>query len=128
MKTPNAQRPTPKCSEAEFRYLDVGRSALGIRRFSPSSERLTYMDSDQPPTLRSLITRTVCTLLAVPLLYMLSIGPAFIVAWKFPRSRPALATFYIPFHWAIDGTPLEAAIPPYATWWLKLFGGPPTAF
>ena len=86
------------------------------------------MDSTKPPSLRSLLTRTVCTLLTVPLLYVLSYGPAFIIAWKFPGARPVLATIFRPFHWALDGTRLEPFMPVYATWWLKLAGGPPTAF
>ena len=84
------------------------------------------MDSAKPPSLRSLLTRMVCTLLGLLLLYVLSIGPALYIAVKFPKSAWVFDKFYRPITWTIDANPpLQPLVVAYMEWWAKVVGYDP---
>jgi hypothetical protein len=62
-------------------------------------------------------------ILAVPVLYVLSIGPAFYYVEKngTPRPTPAwLENFYEPVVWMHDQTPLKKPLELYVDWWVHL--------
>ncbi len=78
------------------------------------------MDSEKPPSLRSLLTRMVCTLVALVVLYVLSSGPSGYVWERSMNSRPLLEKFYAPLKWAHQQTPLLDPISVYQKWWADL--------
>jgi hypothetical protein len=56
-------------------------------------------------------------LLAVPLLYVLSIGPVGAVIEKIPSSRGAVQRFYFPLIWLHDNTASKKPLEWYAGLW-----------
>ena len=78
------------------------------------------MDSEKPPSLRSLLTRMVCTLVALVVLYVLSSGPSGYVWERSMNSRPLLEKFYAPLKWAHQQTPLLDPVSIYVRWWADL--------
>ena len=83
------------------------------------------MDAENPTSLRQLLLRAAATLLAVVVLYALSVGPAYYLALKLGRNPIALDRFYVPLSWATKGTPLEKPIDAYVDLWLRLAGENP---
>ena len=78
------------------------------------------MDSEKPYSLRSVLTRIVCTLLGVLLLYVVGYGPANYVYQRFPNSRNLITAIYDPLEAATDKTPLERPLNQYMGWWLDI--------
>ena len=78
------------------------------------------MDAEHPTSPRKLLLRVAATLLALLLLYVLSIGPAAYVVVKAHNYSKGALRFYAPLIWAIKGTPLEMPIVEYVGWWLRL--------
>ncbi len=67
-------------------------------------------------------------LVALPLFYILSIGPAIYAVEKFHLTfsmRRPVSTFYYPVRWLHDHTPLKQALESYVEWWMRLAGIPP---
>ena len=80
------------------------------------------MDSENPRSLGSVITRLACTSIGLLLLYALSIGPAYVAGYKFPAADSFLEKLYAPLIWAIPGTPLAQPASAYINWWFGLAG------
>ena len=80
------------------------------------------MDSEKPPTLRSLLTRIARTVLGHLLMYVLGFGPAAGIAYKFPRTLPLFGKLYTPVFWMIKGTPWAVPLHTYAEFWFWLAG------
>ena len=78
------------------------------------------MDAENPTSLRRLLLRAAATLLALLLLYPLSVGPAAYLMAKLRVHPPLLYRFYAPLAWAINGTPLLKLGNDYIEWWLEL--------
>ena len=85
------------------------------------------MDSARPPTLRGLITRMLCTLLALLLvLYPLSIGPAYyyIDAHYLPhtvKDYSIINKVYEPLFFVVRIiTPLSPPLHAYLHFWMRL--------
>ena len=83
------------------------------------------MDAEHPTSPRHLLGRVAATLLALLLLYPLSMGPAIYVAVKLRTGFRFQNRFYAPLYWAIDHTPLTAPYHKYRVWWTRLAGGNP---
>jgi hypothetical protein len=62
-------------------------------------------------------------LIALPILYVLSIGPVYYAAtklkWTDERAFTALDAFYLPLFWLHDHTPLERPLEWYTDLWLR---------
>ena len=56
--------------------------------------------------------------LALPLLYVLSVGPAAKLSMMYPNTMGGLRMFYIPLIWLHDHTPLRAPL----EWYVELWG------
>ena len=81
----------------------------------------TPMDSATPTSLRSLLTRIVCTLAGLLLLYVLSIGPANYLCLHDRRTKPVLLKIYAPLDWAVKDKPkITDLLNAYAQWWADL--------
>ena len=80
------------------------------------------MDSTNPPTLRSLLTRIVCTVLGLLLMYVIGFDPAAGIAYKFPRTLPLFGKLYTPVFWLVKGTPMAIPLHSYAEFWFQLAG------
>ena len=78
------------------------------------------MDAAETPSLRRLLVRMAATLLALLLLYPLSVGPAVYLAVRLRKEHNELFRFYAPLNWAIEGTPLEQICRAYGVWWGNL--------
>jgi hypothetical protein len=59
----------------------------------------------------------VAILLAVPLLYVLSVGPVEAVSQKIPSSRGAVRQFYAPVIWLRNNTTLQKPLDLYVGLW-----------
>ena len=76
------------------------------------------MDSANPSSLRSrLLVRMTATLLALVLMYVLGVGPAWRIALKSDRLSPYIVKLYEPLFMGIEGTPLERPFYAYMGWW-----------
>jgi len=62
----------------------------------------------------ALIAGACCML---PLLYVLSLGPALWLARRFPGLRSPCEVIYTPLQWLYDNTPLRAALDWYINLW-----------
>jgi len=63
-------------------------------------------------------------LVVTPVLYVLSIGPAFYLAGSeiLPIPFNWITTFYLPVLWLRDHTPLWELLNAYLEWWLPMKG------
>lgn len=59
----------------------------------------------------------IAVVIALPLLYVLSIGPAAIIYKKCPKSHHAFLEFYHPVIWLYENTALQRPIGWYAHLW-----------
>ena len=84
------------------------------------------MDAEHPTSPRHLLGRVAATLLALLLLYPLSIGPAVYAAVKLKADPTMLYSFYAPMFWATEYTPLQQPRREYLRWWLRLAHGDPS--
>ena len=75
------------------------------------------MDSENPPSLRHRLLLVVACLIALPLFYVLSIGPVLYVADKLHSGDRLLEELYFPLRWAVTGTPLMKPLDAYCDWW-----------
>ena len=78
------------------------------------------MDSEKPPSLRSLITRMACTLIGLLLLYVLSIGPVACVSNRFEFYQQQVGPFYTPLIGVAQYIGLMPALEAYVNWWQGL--------
>ena len=78
------------------------------------------MDAEHPTSPSHLLGRVAATLLALLLLYPLSVGPAVYLAVRLRKEHNELFRFYGPLNWAIEGTPLEQICRAYGVWWGNL--------
>ncbi len=65
----------------------------------------------------------VAMLVALPLLYTLSIGPFAFILNKYPSLAPMekyAGAFYAPVLWLHDHTSLKQPIASYTQWWVRL--------
>jgi hypothetical protein len=58
------------------------------------------------------------SVVALPLLYVLSVGPAGIVTHKFPQLGPPATVFYQPLIWLHDHTFLKGPLEAYVNFWV----------
>ena len=65
------------------------------------------MDEEKPHSLRSLLTRIVCTLIGLLLLCVLSVGPAGYISQRYPSTYPAINRLFNPILSVIYKTPLH---------------------
>ena len=85
------------------------------------------MDSEKPQPLHGLIVRIACTLIGLPLLYVLSCGPLFQIYWRYPKSQPFINEFDRPLIWFYFSDPsfqLPRPLRAYFDWWSKDNGMP----
>lgn len=66
------------------------------------------------------IAMVITIAIAVLLLYALSIGPAAVVATKYPKCEPALSEFYFPVGWLANHTALEKPLQIYIDSWVRI--------
>lgn len=65
----------------------------------------------------------VGVLIAIPLMYCLSIGPASVLVSRGAVSVEGATVFYSPIVWAVEGSPfLQKAYMPYVLWWHDITG------
>ena len=83
------------------------------------------MDTENPTSLRRLLLRAAATLLAVVVLYALSVGPAAYLEVKLRSSPMEVPSFYAALFLATQDPPLEQLRNGYVRWWVKLAGGDP---
>ena len=81
------------------------------------------MDAENPTFLRQFLVRVAATLLALLLLYPLSIGPAVYLTIKLKPRSNWLDRIYTPLLSATQDTPLEIPLGIYTGWWIRLAGG-----
>ena len=78
------------------------------------------MDSANPPSLCSRLTRIAGTFVGLLLLYILSVGPANYL-WAFGRiERQRVVKLYMPLEWIVQDSPLEQPVRVYCQWWWNL--------
>jgi hypothetical protein len=83
---------------------------------------------NKTPTLGSRATALSLSILAVPVLYLLSVPPVCELsvkhAVKHSVNMPAWVQTYMgPWHWVRDNTPLKPAMMGYARWWKRMIHG-----
>ena len=83
------------------------------------------MDAEHPTSSSHLLGRVAATLLALLVLYALSVGPAIYLEVKLKIDFKVLDRFYAPLVWAIDHTQLDKPYYTYVSWWLRLAGEHP---
>ena len=74
---------------------------------------------ENPPSIRSLLLKGVAVLVALPLVYVLSCGPAIFVAVKFPRTRDSISAYVVQLE-TMHNTALVSTVGAYCSWWLHL--------
>ena len=69
--------------------------------------------------MKRLLVGVIVSILAIPVLYVLSIGPA---QWFFsePESRPLYMKIYGDFQTNVKGTSFDWIISSYADWWFRV--------
>ena len=75
------------------------------------------MDSAKPHSLSRFLTRIACTFVGLLLLYVLGIGPASYIGFRYKRSQPVLDKLYDPLFQGLRVTPLERPLISYMLWW-----------
>ncbi len=75
------------------------------------------MDSANPHSLRHYLARILSGLIAVSFLYVLGIGPASYIGFRYKRSQPVLEKLYDPLFHGLRVTPLERPLISYMLWW-----------
>lgn len=68
------------------------------------------------------LTWVMYFIIALPVLYLLSTGPMFFVLEKYFASEmaePWTNTFFTPYAWLCDNTPLEKPLEAYTNWWMS---------
>ena len=75
------------------------------------------MDAEHPTSPRHLLGRVAATLLALLVMYVLSVGPAVCVALKLGFKFRAVDRFYAPLLWATEDPPLRQLRDEYVRWW-----------
>ena len=78
------------------------------------------MDAENPTSLRRLFLRVAATLLALVVLYALSVGPADYLVIKLRKPLRVLDGFYTPLDLATEEPRLNDLRHEYETWWVKL--------
>lgn len=78
------------------------------------------MDQEKPHSLRRFVARMVCTLLALPLLYILSAGPAVYFVIRFEKDGSLWEEIYAPALWLIGVSHLEPPMEAYLNWWSQI--------
>ena len=63
-------------------------------------------------------TGILIAVVLIPLLYVLSIGPAVMLVNKTKISSKPFEVFYAPVIWVAENTSLEKPLNRYAEWWL----------
>lgn len=64
------------------------------------------------------ILMVIAVVIAIPLLYVLSIGPAEAIATKYPKCEPVFHKFYFPLGWLAVYTPLGKPLKWYVRLWI----------
>ena len=80
------------------------------------------MDAEHPTSPRHLLGRVAATLLALLLLYPLSVGPAVYLDVKLKSDSRVFNRFYAPLLWATKDQPLDELRNDYVRWWVRLTG------
>ena len=75
------------------------------------------MDSAKPHSLRHHLARILSGLIAASLLYVLGIGPAAYIGFRYKRSQPVFEKLYDPLVRYVRVTPLELPLISYMLWW-----------
>lgn len=63
------------------------------------------------------ILMVITVAIAVPLLYVLSFGPALAICEKYPRCAHTVADFYVPMFWLHNNTALRRPLESYLGLW-----------
>jgi hypothetical protein len=64
-------------------------------------------------------------LLALPVLYVLSVGPALTVVNRSRTGKETFLVVYAPVVWLYENTPLQGPLDSYIDFWDRLTGGTP---
>lgn len=59
----------------------------------------------------------IAVAIALPLLYVLSVGPSLVIWKKFPKTQPAMLEIYFPLIWLEGHTVLQKPLEWYADLW-----------
>ena len=81
------------------------------------------MEAENPTSLRRLLLRAATTLLALVVLYALSVGPADYLVIKLRKPLRTLDGFYTPLDLATQDPPLAQLRIGYVRWWVRLADG-----
>jgi hypothetical protein len=75
--------------------------------------------ADDPEKNRSIrvLHHIVVALIVLPLIYILSVGPAIFLVVKVPKLRQPVHTVYAPMIWLHDHTFLKKTMDPYLAFW-----------
>lgn len=63
------------------------------------------------------VVMVITMAITLPLLYVLSIGPAILICEKHPKYLPAFNEFYSPVAWLINNTALQKPLEHYVSLW-----------
>ncbi len=78
------------------------------------------MDEEKPRSIRSVVARMVCIFLALPLLYILSAGPAGYFVIRFEKDGSLWREIYAPALLFIGVSHLERPMEGYLNWWRQI--------
>lgn len=59
----------------------------------------------------------IAVVIGLPLIYILSVGPAIVIVVKVPKLREPVHTVYAPMIWLHDHTSLKQTMDPYLAFW-----------
>jgi hypothetical protein len=74
-------------------------------------------DAAQKSRLTRFIHHVVVMMIILPVIYILSVGPAILIVVKFPKLRAPIHAVYAPMIWLHDHTDLKKTMDPYLAFW-----------
>ena len=78
------------------------------------------MDEEEDKKAGSIGFIITCAAVILPILYVLSIGPAIVMIQKNPSLIEVYNFIYTPVSWLHQNTPLQTPLENYIKWWLEL--------
>ena len=67
--------------------------------------------------LTRIVHHVVVMMIILPIIYVLSVGPAIFIVVKFPKMRAPIHAVYAPMIWLHDHTDLKKIMAPYLAFW-----------
>ena len=94
--------------------------------FTNPLPHLPRMDAENPISLRRLLLRAATMLFVVAGLYVLGVGPAFYMQYKWGFGARFIQPLYAPLMDTARDTPLDTPVQTYICWWAHRAGVGPT--